>query len=212
MARKGKAAKQNGLKSRVLKTDLVNWRTFKFIQQDSFKDLSLEAKQKLKASMVENNFTQPFYVWQSPEGELICLDGKHRTLILEELIAEKVKVPLTLPATFIDCKDKKEAAKLVLIYSSTYARITETGLGEYLSMNDLKLEDIQMQVDLPGLSMGEFTVAPIPDELIADPKDKPATLKITFNNAEELERAKPEIDLLLQKFNGAYYSVSCGEI
>lgn len=56
------------LTSRVIKTENINWRDFKFIQSDSFKDFELEAAHKLKASILGNNFTQPFYVWNYPSG------------------------------------------------------------------------------------------------------------------------------------------------
>lgn len=50
------------LSSRVLKTENVNWQDFKFIQQEGFKDLEPDAAHRLKASILANNFTQPFYI------------------------------------------------------------------------------------------------------------------------------------------------------
>jgi ParB-like chromosome segregation protein Spo0J len=89
------------LKSRVIKTQEVNWQEFQFIQQDNFKDLSAEAMHKLKASILSDSFIQPYYVWENPDGVIYCLDGKHRNLALKELIQEGVEVPYLLPATFI---------------------------------------------------------------------------------------------------------------
>jgi hypothetical protein len=80
--------KEAGLKSRVLKTDDINWRELKFIQQSNFKDISKEDMHSIKSSLLSNSFAQPFYVWEDNEGSLYCLDGKHRTLALEELISE----------------------------------------------------------------------------------------------------------------------------
>ena len=51
------------------------------------------------------------------------------------------------------------------------------------------------------------------DDLIADPKNKPATMKITFDSAEQLQKAEIDIqELIDRKYEGAYFSVSAGEL
>ncbi len=144
------------IKSRILKTELINWRELQFIQNANFKELEPEAKHKLKASMAANNFIEPFYVWEDEMFVKWCLDGKHRTMMLEELIKEGISVPYQLPATFIQCKDKKEAAQLVLIYSSVYAKITQEGFNDFIKLNELDFEAIKLTTDLPDLSMERF--------------------------------------------------------
>ena len=141
---------------RIVKTELINWRELQFIQQDDFKDIPIEARHKLKASLVGNNFIQPFYVWESKEGVLFCLDGKHRTIFLEELLAEGYDVPYKLPATFVECENKKEAAKLVLVFSSAYAKITQTGLNNFITLNELDWAELKGQIDLPEFSVDRF--------------------------------------------------------
>lgn len=145
------------LSSRVLKTENANWRDFKFIQQEGFKDLESDAAHRLKASILANNFTQPFYVWEDPDnGTIFCLDGKHRTLMLEQLIKEGHNVPYLLPATFIHCDNKKEAAKLVTIYSSIYARVSQQGLFDFMKEFELDFTEIKDQMDLPEFDMLEM--------------------------------------------------------
>jgi DNA modification methylase len=147
----------NHLSSRILGTNPVKWRALCFIQQDEFKDLSHEAHSKLKASILTNNFTQPFYVWQEPgTSNIYCLDGKHRTIILEELSAEGHDIPEELPATFIDCKDKQEAAKLVLVYSSIYAKVTSQGLFDFIKEYELDYGAIKDVIDIPDFSVDRY--------------------------------------------------------
>ncbi len=142
---------------RILKTEYINWRELQFIQQDNFKDIPDDAKHKLKASLVSNDFVQPFFVWQDPETSIIyCLDGRHRTIFLEELIVEGFDVPYQLPAVFLDCQDKKEAAKLVLTFSSIYAKVTQIGLNDFLTLNDLKWSEVKETIDLPDFSSDRF--------------------------------------------------------
>lgn len=147
---------KNSISSRVLKTELINWRELNFIQNDDFKELPEEAKHKLKASIVSNNFMQPFYVWQDESNKLWCLDGKHRTILLEELLKEEVRVPYELPATFIECESKKDAAKLVLLFSSQYAKVTQEGMAGFLTLHDLDYSELKEIIDLPEFSELRF--------------------------------------------------------
>jgi hypothetical protein len=147
-----KHKKLSAVRVRILKTEQINWRELQFIQENDFKDLPLADRHKLKASLVSNNFIEPFYVWESDEGITYCLDGKHRTMLLEELINEGVTVPLLLPATFVECIDKKEAAKLVLIYSSVYAKVTPVGFTDFVEFYGLDIDELKQTIDLPGIS------------------------------------------------------------
>lgn len=144
---------KQSLSSRVIKTENVNWREFRYVQQDDFKEMPHEAWQKLKASILGNNFTQPFYIWEDEAGVLWCLDGRHRTKALEELSKEQHDIPYLLPATFIRCENKKEASKLVLIYSSMYAKMTEQGLFDFMKTYELDLDEMKTEIDIPDLDM-----------------------------------------------------------
>lgn len=204
-------SKTNVITSKILKTDDIKWKDLKFLQHDEFKELSNSDKQKLKNSLISNAFVQPFYVWQSSNGDMYCLDGKHRTLLLQELIAEGIEVPEMLPAIFIDCKNKKEASKLILVFSSAYARITHDGFNDFVALYELELPELLEQISIPDLSFEDLM--PVPIDLDGNPKDKPATMKITFVNYKQLEEAVPVINELIKtKFQGAFFSVSAGEI
>src|SRR5581483_5086606 len=149
--------KPQSLKSRIASMTSVDWRQLNFIQDDSFKEWAPEAKARLKTSILKNNFAQPFYVWQDKtDGALYCLDGRHRSLVLEEMAQEGVAVPVQLPALLIDCKDKKEAAQLVIVYSSIYAKVTEQGMYDFLQAYDLNIDDLKTSIDLPGFDEQKF--------------------------------------------------------
>ena len=54
---------------------------------------------------------------------------------------------------------------------------------------------------------------PTGDDLIGDLKDKPPTMKITFESPEQLQKAEIDIqELIDRKYQGAYFSISAGEI
>jgi hypothetical protein len=51
------------------------------------------------------------------------------------------------------------------------------------------------------------------DELLGEEKNKAATMKITFTSPEQLQQAEIDIsEILDRKYQGAYFSVSAGEI
>ncbi len=137
------------LQSKIIKTANVKWRELQFIQQDNFKEWIDKGNQKLIDSILKYQFADPFKVWQ--DGDTIyCLDGKHRTLDLEHISKlENVDVPDELPATFIDCKNIKEAAELVLVYSSQYAQITQQGLIDFVQEYDLEIMELD-EISIPN--------------------------------------------------------------
>ncbi|WP_291726193.1 DNA-methyltransferase [Bernardetia sp.] len=144
------------IRDRILKMEKINWQELEFIQQEDFKELPKTERQRLKASFVENNFADPFKIWEDQDGKRYCLDGKHRTLLLKELIEEGVDVPLLLPALFMECEDKKDAARLVLVYSSSYASITYDGMNAFVQNYDLELSELKEFINLPKLSFDKL--------------------------------------------------------
>lgn len=144
------------IRSRIIKTEPINWQGLKFLQDDTFKDFGPEAYEKLKKSILENQFSQPFYVWQDKDMTLYCLDGKHRRDIMHDLKQEGVEIPDLLPGTFIDCADIQEAAELVLQYSSIYAKVTQAGMFDFITAFELDLDKLKDKIEIPEFSFPRF--------------------------------------------------------
>lgn len=151
---------QQTITSKILKTEAVNWRDIEIIQNAKFKELSPVSYNKLKKSLLQNNFVMPFFVWES-EGTLYLLDGKHRIDMLHDLARDGFNVPNLLPATFIDCADRKEASKFVLLFSSSYAQITKEGLASFLETEELDIELVSEEIDIPYLEFGDLLLGDI---------------------------------------------------
>lgn len=143
------------IKNKILKSELVNWKELVPLQPDNFKELTGEAYLRLKQSILKNNFVMSFTIWDSGK-EKFLIDGVHRFKVLTLLEEEGYSVPDLLPCTFIDCKDKKEAIKLVLIYSSIYAKVQEDGLYELLSLSGINFDDIKMEIDIPDIDLSKY--------------------------------------------------------
>jgi len=201
------------LLSKIVKTENVPWKNLKPIQHSDFKEFPEPDKDRLKKSIQDNSFIQPFYVWQDGK-EIYCLDGYHRIQTLIEMERDGLIVPEMLPATFIECVNKEHAAKLVLLYSSQYARITPGGFEDFMRQYNLDEDLMRMEISIPGITdVPRLDDLPYPDELTADAKDKPAVMRITFPTADELESTKPIIEgILKERVPGYLISVSAGEI
>jgi hypothetical protein len=75
--------------------------------------------------------------------------------------------------------------------------------------NEWNSEDL----DKWGLDVPIFDTEPSGDDLVDDEKNKPPTMKITFETPEQLQEAENDIqELIDRKYNGAFYSVSAGEL
>lgn len=143
------------IKSRILKLDQIHWRELDFIQDENFKEWIEGGNEKLINSLLKYQFADPFKVWEC-DGKIFCLDGKHRYLDLAHLETLGVEIPDTLPATFIDCESKEEAAELVLVYSSAYAKITQQGLFDFVQKFNLDVPTLREQILIPDFSMERF--------------------------------------------------------
>lgn len=143
------------IRSRILKTENIRWRELEFIQDENFKEWIDDGDEKLINSILQYQFVDPFKVWEH-EGKIYCLDGKHRTLDLERLVQLGHEVPEELPATFIDCACVEEAAELVLVYSSAYAKITQQGLFDFVEKFNLDIPSIGERISIPEFSMPRF--------------------------------------------------------
>ena len=86
------------------------------------------------------------------------------------------------------------------------------GFGEW-DWNDLANNWDAEKIQEWGLDIPGFAQMPSEDELIGEEKNKPPTMKITFEAVEDLQQAEIDIrELIDRKYPKAYFSVSAGEI
>jgi DNA modification methylase len=75
---------------------------------------------------------------------------------MRELIAEGWKIPETFSADFLDCQNKHEAAKLVLIYSASYTRISDEGMQDFIKSFDINISEIKHQINISDFNFELF--------------------------------------------------------
>lgn len=145
---------------------LINWRDFEPLQNDNLKELSVEDCQKLKTSIIKHGFGEPFFVWYDKQGKGYILGGKHRKLVLLDMIdngytdeegkSHVVTIPDQLPAVVYNFKNKKEAAQAVLTFSAKYAKETTDGLYEFMHLHNINIGELKDELTLPTIDLTKF--------------------------------------------------------
>ena len=138
------------MNDRILKNEMVNWKELKLLQPSELKKMSGSQLSKMKESFKNNGFKSPFFVWENKK-DIWCLYGHTRIPILKMLEEEGEVIPPMLPATFIDCKDKKEAKKAILIYNSHYADIEPDILADFIA--DLNIDELLNEINIKELNL-----------------------------------------------------------
>ena len=131
-------------------------------------------------------------------AEMVVLGGNMRLKAMQELKWE------TVPVIVADNLTPEQQAEFVIK--------DNVGFGDW----DWEMLANQWDADLLtdwGLDIPHFEPEPQIDDLIGEEKNKPATLKITFESPEQLQKAEIDIqELLDRKYPKAYFSVSAGEL
>lgn len=129
--------------------------------------------------------------------EMIVLGGNMRLRAMQEAGWKKA------PVQIVDWSIEKQNEFIIK---------DNIGFGEW-DWDVLANEWNESELTEWGLDLPIFEAEPSLEELIGEEKNKPATMKITFESPEQLQKAEIDIqELLDRKYKGAYFSVSAGEI
>lgn len=192
------------MNNRIKELKQVEWRKIKPLQPNNAKVVANH--NAIENSLKRYGFAKPFYGWEF-EGEIYTLDGHQR----KEVLSNMLNVPETLPCVLIDAKDRKEAMEMLIeVHNQNQNPFDIEVLQEWIEVEelDVDIETINVKIDSDVLE-----TEPSYEDLIGDEKNKPATLKITFESPEQLQKAEIDIqELLDRKYQGAYFSVSAGQI
>jgi hypothetical protein len=132
------------------------------------------------------------------DADNIVLGGNMRLKALQELGFKEI------PDNWV-----KQADKLTEDEKKQFIVKDNLGFGEWdwddLANNWNADDLVDWGLDLP--------IEPVePTDLIAEEKDKAPSIKITFQSEDDLISAKVAIEEIVHRFEGAYCSVSAGEL
>jgi ParB-like chromosome segregation protein Spo0J len=160
----------------------------RLIKDDKFKKLV----QSLK-DLPEMAEVRPIVV----NTDMVVLGGNMRLKAMKEAGWKEV------PVEVVDWDEDKQKQFIIK---------DNVGFGDW-DWEQLANEWDAEELNAWGLDVPEFAEEPSMDELIGEEKNKPATMKITFESPEQLQQAEIDIqELLDRKYPKAYFSVSAGEL
>lgn len=134
------------MKSKVLQLLKLKVSDLKEFQGD-FKKLSKKQFEKLKLSIQNNGFIQPFFVWQK-ENNFFILDGHQRKKAIIDLYGNDLQVDCLQ----VEAESELEAKKFVIFYSSSYGEFTKESFFNFA--DGLSFDDLE-SFQFPGFSFSE---------------------------------------------------------
>lgn len=117
--------------------------------QGDLKSIDKDQFLKLKKSLISDGLPIGFHVWVDKKNKVWTIDGHHRVLALKALRDDGYDIP-SLPCVIVQAKDKKEAAKAVLINNSKYAKMSQESLSDFMIGFELNVVDLDF-LDIPEL-------------------------------------------------------------
>jgi DNA modification methylase len=134
------------------------------ILQGALKIRTKEDYRKIKASIDEHGFADPFLVWREGEHNWI-IDGTGRAELFSQLSAEGVELPPLLPVVYVHVRDMAEAKALLLKITSDFGKISSKGLQEFIKGLTIDFNDLGLNVFIPpNMPEGMGRVPPAPRE------------------------------------------------
>jgi len=141
---------------------------------------------------------RPLIVFTDTDGKFVVLGGNMRLKACKEIGLKEI------PIILADEWTEEQKAEFLIK--------DNVGFGEW-DWDQIANEWDAEKLDEWGLDLPIIMDEPSLDELIGEEKNKPASMKITFKTVEQLQEAENDIqELIDRKYNGAFYSVSAGEL
>ena len=161
-----------------------------------------ERYEKLKKSLQDNPEMLPAreLLVYNYDGELIVIGGNMRLRAAKELGYKEI------PCKILEDLTAEQIRAIVIKDNVSFGSDDFEQLAN--EWDSIELEEWGSEINQT------FTeLEPDFEDLIGDEKNKPPTMKITFTNPEQLQKAEIDIqELLDRKYKGAFFSVSAGEL
>lgn len=120
--------------------------------------VDLSVKDRLIKSILKNDIIAPIAVWQPSEGgDIFVLKGVGFLSVLDEIENSGIgKIPVEIPAFFVECADEAAAKKCALLLRSKYREFDKDGLSDFMKMEGLNWAELKTEMRFSDLSEARF--------------------------------------------------------
>jgi len=132
--------------------------------QGNLKELSVTNYENLRGLIEAEGFAFPLTIARI-KGKLYgVVDGHQRHRVVKRMLEEGYTLadgqgrPLRsagLPVSYVDCKDKAQAGRLILAAVSQFGKVTDEGLYEFMDAYKLDMATLDV-MDLPNFDVEKF--------------------------------------------------------
>lgn len=167
------------------------------------REISPKDFESLKKKIERWGIWKPFLVWESKKQ---ILGGNQRYKACKELGHKEIWVEYREP------KDDAEALEMAIADNESSGEWIKSLLIEQIKLNEDKIDLENYKVNLLDYSLSELLLEEKePEELEGDFKNNKPQILITFENKEDLDNAKIEIERITERYSKSYLSVKGGE-
>lgn len=164
------------------------------------RELTKDQYNHLKDSLLRFGVVDPVIVNKHPDRDNIIIGGHQRSKVWEDMGNESI------PTVELSLTLDKEKELNVRLNKNT-GQFDMDMLANHFDTSDLLEWGFDENDDII------FMDEPDENDLVDDFNEKPPTMKITFDCPEQLQKAEIDIqELIDRKYDGAYFSVSAGEL
>jgi hypothetical protein len=161
--------------------------------QGELKSLTNDDYLRLRKQIVEAGFSEPISVWKSGNKNYI-LNGHQRLRTVQKMIEEGWECP-PLPISIIEAKNRVEAKKKLLAFTSQYGKVESQGLYEFVMDAQIAPDDLYTNFRLPEIDLPSFTEEFFIDKTpVSDPLGTAAIEAAAGNDDEDSATTGPVAD------------------
>lgn len=126
--------------------------------QGNLKSIDKDKFHDLKESLKKHGLPLAFHIWIDSKGKKWTIDGHHRVMAFKALEDEGWHIP-PVPCNTIIAETKKEAANILLVGNTRYAKMSQESLSDFMIDMELQLPDLEF-LDIPEIDLTEFNSEP----------------------------------------------------
>lgn len=127
-----------------------------YVLQKELKSLAKIDYERYRKQIVDTGYAFPIKAWKSPEGMWQIVGGTQCYRTLKQMRdVEGYTIPL-LPVTVIEADDLRQACHRVMQDASSYGKMEDQGLYEFMQMASISAEDLKANFRTPEINMDQF--------------------------------------------------------
>lgn len=125
--------------------------------QGDLKTLTEENYKRLKAHILDTGFAFAEHAWLNPDDQKwYIIDGHQRVRAIRQMVEHEGYQCPNLPVVPVEARDLAEAKRRVLQGTSQFGRMEGQGLYEFMSVNQIPIDEVELKFDLPHINMEDF--------------------------------------------------------